>query len=414
MPRHATLLATLAASILSTTALAQQTQPATTTPAAAPATNTSPVLDRALAFLRAQQDPATGGWSVNPKGPNFPAITGLVLISLADNAKSQGKNPIDDPAVASGLKLILANVRPDGGIYDTILPSYNTSICLEALVAIGSPQALAAIKPAQEFLKSLQWGEGAVERPALDETAKIVDSTHAFYGGWGYGRHGRPDLSNTAWAIEGLRKSGLPESDPAFQRALIFLKRVQMDARFNDAPYAAGSTQGGFIYATSENKDKIGSGQSNAGEIEETLSDGSKASRLRAYGSMTYSGFKSLIYAGLNKNEPRVQAALGWLQRNYTLAENPGLGNDGMYYYYVVMARALAATQSPTIEVLNPDGSPLSPQKLANWSQDLHQRLAQLQAPDGSFTSVDNRWMEDNTVLITAYGALALTSASQK
>lgn len=391
-------------------------QPSTPPAAAEPsATPTAPqsidiTLARAIDYLRAQQDPASGGWSVNPQGPNFPAITGLVIIAMSDQARAQGKNPADDPAIAKGVAFILSNVRPDGGIYDTILPSYNTAICIEALVKVGTPAATAPVKAAQEFLKSLQWGEGAVARENLDESAQQVDRSHPFYGGWGYGRHGRPDLSNTAWALEGLRNSGVPESDPAFQRALVFLQRVQMDARFNEAPYAAGSTQGGFIYATSENKDTVGSGQSHAGTIEETLSDGTKASRLRSYGSMTYSGFKSLIYAGLQKDDPRVQAALDWLRRNYTLTENPGVGTDGMYYYYVVLARALRAYGAPTLDLIAPDGGAT---RQVDWRQDLAARFAALQSDDGSFKVVDDRWMEDNPVLITAYGVVALTSARQ-
>jgi hypothetical protein len=118
-----------------------------------------------------------------------------------------------------------------------------------------------------------------------------------------------------------------------------------MDDRINDMPYAKGSRQGGFIYSTSESKDKVGVGQSEVttGPVEETMDDGTKVSRLRAYGSMTYSGFKSLIYADLTTADSRVAAALGWIARNYTLQENPGIGNDGLYYYLLTFSRALDA-----------------------------------------------------------------------
>lgn len=39
----------------------------------------------------------------------------------------------------------------------------------------------------------------------------------------------------------------------------------------NDMEYAKGSTQGGFIYAPSPNKDRLGEGSSPAGEIVESL-----------------------------------------------------------------------------------------------------------------------------------------------
>ena len=59
---------------------------------------------------------------------------------------------------------------------------------------------------------------------------------------------------------------------------------------------------------------------------------------------MTYAGFKSLLYAGLTGDDPRVAAAIGWIQRHWTLEENPGLGGQGLYYYLHAMARALRAS----------------------------------------------------------------------
>jgi squalene-hopene/tetraprenyl-beta-curcumene cyclase len=127
---------------------------------------------------------------------------------------------------------------------------------------------------------------------------------------------------------------------------------------------------------------------------------------------MTYAGFKSLIYAHLPANDARVQAALGWIRRNYTLAENPGIGNNGMYYYLLTFARALKAAgalapdpkAAHTLEAEKGDGS----KERHDWANDLIDRLAELQSEDGSFKSLDKRWMEDNPVLITAYALLAL------
>ena len=63
----------------------------------------------------------------------------------------------------------------------------------------------------------------------------------------------------------------------------------------------------------------LGEGQSQAGSIEETLSTGEKKSMLRAYGSVSYAGFKSYLYAGLKKDDPRVQAVLDFCRRHYTV-----------------------------------------------------------------------------------------------
>ena len=59
-----------------------------------------------------------------------------------------------------------------------------------------------------------------------------------------------------------------------------------------------------------------------------------KAEPPRAYGSMTYAGMQSLIYANVDKNDPRVKLALKWLENSYNLDENPGMGVQGLYYYY--------------------------------------------------------------------------------
>jgi hypothetical protein len=311
--------------------------------------------------------------------------------------------------------------------------------------------------------------------------------------------------------MQAMADSGLSERDESVQRALVFLKRTQMLGSTNDMPYAADSTQGGFIYSTSTGKDGVGKGQSYGGEIAESLSgppgtvvqislsptadgkartlkrdevkarvqkvmeasptkavsqaaasiivlvgptgNGESASqfevrtqvktpealepvvalafdeegkptakvvatavqawqgvsRLRAYGSMSYAGFKSLVYAKLPRDDARVSAAYDWIRHNYSLAENPGLGKDGVYYYYLTFARAMAAWGEPMVEVVRADGSKES----RDWAMDLIDTLAALQNPDGSFKSIDERWMEGNPVLITAYAVLALEHAAR-
>jgi squalene-hopene/tetraprenyl-beta-curcumene cyclase len=209
-----------------------------------------------------------------------------------------------------------------------------------------------------------------------------------------------------------MHDSGVPGDDPAFQRALVFLARTQMiekgaDGRtINDMPFAKGSKQGGFIYSTSEGKEKVGTGQSFGGMIEETLDNGEKVSRLRAYGSMTYAGFKSLIYAQLPPNDPRVVAALDWISKNYTLKENPGVGPEGLYYYFLTFARAMHARGAATVPVQAGDKT-----VQRDWANDLIDRLGEMQNEDGSFKSVHDRWLENNPVLITAYSLIALGEA---
>ena len=48
-----------------------------------------------------------------------------------------------------------------------------------------------------------------------------------------------------------------------------------------------------------------------------------------------------VFYAGVKADDRRVKAAFTWIQRFYTVDENPGLGNQGLYYYYHTFAKTL-------------------------------------------------------------------------
>ncbi|MEM1330822.1 MAG: hypothetical protein AAGG07_09700 [Planctomycetota bacterium] len=352
------------------------------------------IAERAIMYLKSEQDAATGGWRVNPEGPDLPAITGLVLMGMLDDPSV---TPVD-PDVARGVEYLMGFAQDDGGIYDAILPSYNTAITVSVLARMGREDTAALIPPAQEFLFGLQFGPEAIEEGPASETTRRVDESHPFFGGIGYGRSGRPDNSNLHFFMTAMQDSGVDCNDPAIQRAMTFLARTQMLGAVNDMPYAKGSTQGGFIYATGDSTANAGKGESKAGMIEETLSDGTVASRFRAYGSMTYAGFKSFAYAELDRDDPRVAAARDWIERNYTLEENPGIGMDGYYYYLMTFAKGLNAWGEP--EIAGND-----------WRADLIAQLEELQAQDGSFRPVDDRWMEGDPVLITAYSLIALQHA---
>jgi squalene-hopene/tetraprenyl-beta-curcumene cyclase len=217
----------------------------------------------------------------------------------------------------------------------------------------------------------------------------------AFYGGAGYGgRNSRPDLSNTSYFIEALRDTGLPADDPALKKALVFVSRCQnLKSEFNDQPWAGKINDGGFVYTAANG------GQSMAGP---PGADGG----LRSYASMTYAGLKSMIYAGLTRDDPRVKAAYDYITRHYTLDENPGLGQQGLYYYYHTFAKALSLLGRPTIK----DASGRD----HDWRAELVEALARRQHPDGSWVNPADRFMEGDPNLVTAYALLALAHARAK
>lgn len=348
--------------------------------------------ERMAAYLTEQQGD-NGGWMHNPDGPNLPAITGLVVSALHGVG-------IDAEAQQRGADYLRSFVQPDGGVYDRILPTYNTAIALSALAKLDLNDPL--VKPAQRFLIGLQYSEDAMLDLDVSQVTARVDRNHPFYGGIGYGNNSRPDGSNMHFFLRALEDSGYAGEDVAVQRALVFLSRVQMLDDVNDMPYADGSSQGGFIYATAPNGERVGEGESKGGEIEELTPDGETVSRLRAYGSMTYAGFRAFAYAELQPDDPRVAAAAGWIESNYTLEENPGIGTDGYYYYLMTFGRALEAWSRMTGsgEVAGND-----------WRGDLITQLEEQIGGDGALVSVDDRWMENNPVLITSYGLIALGHA---
>jgi len=360
--------------------------------AAAPRSDPSLLLEsqaavqRALRFLRTAQTP-DGSWQ------HSPAITGIVLTAMLGSGQKEF-GPASAP-VSKGLAYIRSCAKPDGGIYEEFYPVYSTSICAMALVEAGLPADRELLKKAQAFLLRAQADTGEGLGP------ESVD-----YGGWGYGKDRtgkmrRADLSNTQFALEaihdleqlaeqdravaGTGTGGASRAELAYQNAIRFLQRCQNLKGSNDRPWA--SNDGGFVYSPTESK---------AGP---TPSGG-----LRSYGAMTYAGLKSMIYARLSKTDRRVLAAFNWARMHWSVTENPGLGQQGLYYYYLTMARALNAYGADVI--VDAAGA------RHDWRRELVGQLLKVQRADGSWANENGRWMEQIPELVTAYAVLAIEHAT--
>jgi squalene-hopene/tetraprenyl-beta-curcumene cyclase len=340
----------------------------------APAT-TDQMIDRALAFLRPRQD-AKGGWSTQRE----PGITALVVTAILRS----GRVTSEDPVVTKALRYLEGFLGPKGGLSEAPHANYTTSIALVAFQSANEKGRYdRVIKAGQDFLKTMQWDEGEGK-----------SRENAFYGGAGYGgSNSRPDLSNTAFFIEALRDTGVPSNDPNLQKALVFVSRCQnLRSEFNDQEWAGKINDGGFVYTAANG------GSSMAGKDP----DGG----LRSYASMTYAGLKSMIYAGLSREDPRVKAALAYITQHYSLDENPGLGQQGLYYYYHTFAKTMSVLDSPTLT----DASGAS----HDWRAELVAALAKRQQADGSWINGADRFMEGDPNLVTAYALLALGYTRQK
>ncbi len=341
-----------------------------------PSAQLAPLVQRGVAYLAAAQDEDGSYSSFAGTG-----VTSLITTALLRNGRAPG-----DPLVARSLTYLESQGKDDGGIYQQGSRYRNYETCLAMLCfaeANRNGKHARNVKyqklldRAELFVKGLQWDGNEGHDPSSTS-----------YGGAGYGKHNRPDLSNTNFLIDALKSVGTGPDDPAMQRALAFVSRCQnLETEHNDTKFAAKNPDGGFYYTVAAG------GSSQAGET----ADGG----LRSYGSMTYAGLKSMIYAGVGPDDPRVKAAFRWAQKHYSINENPGLGNSGLYYYYHTFAKTLDAIGEDTI--VDAEGNQ------HHWRQELIAELARRQQPDGSWINSNQRWLESDPNLVTGYVLLTLS-----
>jgi squalene-hopene/tetraprenyl-beta-curcumene cyclase len=306
-------------------------------------------------------------------------VTALVTTSLLRT----GAKPTDAP-VAKSLTYLEGFVQKDGGIYKSgsMFRNYETCLVVMCFKATGDKKYNEILAAADKFIRAGQIGTG-----------DGVESGDAQYGGVGYGGNTRPDLSNTAFFVEALKSTGAAADDEAIQRALAFVSRCQnLETEHNTTPFAAKNPDGGFYYTPT------GEGSSPAGK---TANGG-----LRSYGAMSYAGLKSMIFAGLSKDDPRVKAALAWASKNYSVTENPGLGKAGLYYYLHLFSTAMDASGMDTIKDANGMEH--------DWRADLIKALASSQNKDGSWVNEDKKWLESDPNLVTGYALLTLAYCEPK
>lgn len=360
------LLSGILSLALVTPALAQTTGP--------DAKEVQAITDKAYDFLKSRQK-ADGSFEPARGGPGTTALIAAALVRL-------GK-PVDDPVVAKALASLEKSIQKDGGIYSRFLANYTTSIALVTFKEANKGGKYdTVIANAGKFLKTLQHG-GA--------------NSELGFGGFGYDAKSRPDVSNSHFTVEALLAAGVPKDDPAIKNALIFLSRCQnLPGEANKEAFATKATaadKGGFVYnpfdATNEKSNK------------RTPQGG-----LRSEGGMTYAGLKSFLYAGVGKDDPRVKAAIDWIKQHYTLEENPGQKDSGLFYYYHVFAKAMDALGEDIFT--DADG------KKHDWRKELFDTLKKKQAADGSWTNSNGQFLENSPELATSFAILALSYTTKK
>jgi squalene-hopene/tetraprenyl-beta-curcumene cyclase len=339
-------------------------------------------VDKAVSFLRKNQAP-DGSFSKD----RSIGITGVVITGVLGT----GRVNVNDPLAAGGLKYIESLINTQEGHLagsnpKVQLKNYVTAVNLMALAAADKEgKYKGVVDRGAKFLKGLQWDEG-------ENISKQSD----FFGGFGYDSKNRPDLSNSQMALDALKAAGLDPKDEAFQRAQVFVSRCQnLKSEFQDQPWAAKTNDGSFIYSPAA-----------GGETKSDEANGAKP----GYASMTYAGIKSLIYAGVAKDDFRVKMALAWIKKNYSVDANVGMppsrAQQGLYYYYHTMAKCLDALG---VDVIEDDKGVKH-----DWRKDITEALVKRQRPDGSWVNEADRWMEGDPNLVTGYALMALSYCKPK
>jgi len=295
----------------------------------------------------------------------MPGLVALVVHALAVSPRRYREG--HGPFISEPVEYLLKHQRRNGAIalkkYG--LETYNTALAIMALEAEENPKHAAAIENAKAFL--------------LTRQSRDADPTRR--GGFDYGGTGsNQDLNNTLHALEALRAAGLKPDSPAFKNARAFIRNCIDDPEISAvAKKRGGKGTGGAVY---------------------TLVKGDKSAR--PYGSMTYNAVKALLLCSAKKDSPELRALFRWVKNNYSVAENPGAGHKGYFYYLSAFAKALRAAGDKELT--------LADVRKVRWAKDLAAQLLKLQRPDGSFINDrERKWMEGDPVVCTAYALETLS-----
>lgn len=342
---------------------------------------------QAADFLVARQTPK-GAWKFEPV--ESPALTALALDALC------GAPPELQAAyrghIEKGFAWLVGTQNDDGSFSEAggLMKTYATSVALMAM-SHDRHEYDNAIRKGQAWLKRHQTDAGFAAGGSGygDKDIKSVDGRQDVVTK-------KENMSTSAFTADAMQASGLPKDDPYWELVTQYMRANQNSSETNidkelvaaleAAGYRVGD-DGGFVYAFGESK---------------AAPDPNDPQVPRSYGSMTYAGLKTYLYAGLKKDAPEVKAAMGWIRRAFSVERHPGFEFDGgerpdlqgLYYYYVMMAKCLDAYGERPL--LLEDGT------TRDWPVELAEKLLSMQK-DGAWTNPNSRWFEDNPVMVTAY-----------
>lgn len=302
---------------------------------------------RGVDYLLSQQR-RNGTWA-----GGHPGVTAVCTIALLRSP--QRDTPPVRNAVAKALPQIreFAEKAPNSKRHDS---SHIYSICVSliALQVIGAPKDQPTMLKLRAWLRQFliqSMGSGQLRYPG----GQIM-----------------PDISNLHWAMEALKLTDA--LGPAAQvkkiwpRAERFITRCQVQNYSPDA-------NGGFTYSPNTPKNR----------------------KPLIWGSLTYAGIRSLLFAGVKPTDRRIKQALAWTRRHNTVKENPGLFAGGYFYYLYLFSSAHLLLEQGSVPELEP-----------NWRLAIATRLLSIQKSKGQWANTSRLWLEGYPSLCTAYALLNL------
>jgi len=379
-------------------------------PAAAPARDDRILIARIDAALRQsasyllEAQRPDGSWRSDFYGcfREGPTLTPYVMSCLffIPQAGEPGRR-----AFSSGVEYLAGFVGSDGRIkpppHGISFPAYTAAMASRVVVLQEkTPEHGRAQSAWLDYLRERRLG------PALGWTP-----ANRQFGGWGFFMDvprkpppGEPrpmlcesNLSATVFGVGALRSAGVPAGDPVYAEILVFVERCQnfsVDAALADPAF----DDGGFFFIPDDPLQNKGglAGIDRHGRT-----------RYRSYGTMTADGLRALIQCGLPNDHPRVVAARRWLERHFSVSDNPGAFADGREvlrnatYYYWCWAAAHTFMHLGDDWVSTKAGP-------VRWPERLAVELLKRQRTDGTWTNHFTDAKEDDPLVATPWAASAL------
>lgn len=294
-------------------------------------------LRRGVDYLLRQQS-EDGGWRSRRYGllASGQSLTGLVINALLDAGAE-----VPDPVFRCAAEFLRRHTNAEGavGLADRIAadyPNYSTALAVEVAVRAKPDGWQEWTHQMLSYLRLQQYAESNGWQPA-----------DPAYGAWGVGGErryapyaGHLDISMTRRVLEAFAAAGTPPHDPVFQKARVFLSRLQ-------------NHDGGFFFST-------------------VVHDANKAGRndkgFRSYGTATADGILALRTLRSPEADLRAGNALRWLGSNQSPTGVPGFDpaehwNEGLRYYHAAAVAPLGV-ESPLSHLQRGDGSWANPEPL--------------------------------------------------